>query len=61
GVASHTLMGVVPGANYSVVVTDGVVHVDQSATGNKTASPAGVLHFTLSSSPTTSKRRAVRH
>ncbi len=58
GVVSHTLMGVVPGALYSVVLTDGVVHVDQSPTGNKTASPAGVLHFTSSSSP--SRRRAVR-
>jgi len=58
GAASHTLMGVVPAALYSVVLTDGVVHVDQSVTGNKTASPAGVLHFTLSSSP--SRRRAVR-
>ena len=58
GAASHTLMGVVPGARYSVVLTGGVVHVDQSATGNKTASPAGVLYFTLSSSP--SRRRAVR-
>jgi hypothetical protein len=48
GVVSHTLMGVVPGALYSVVLTSGVVQVDQSPTGNKTASPAGVLHFTLS-------------
>ena len=51
GTVSHTPMGVVPGALYSVVLTDGVVHVDQSPTGNKTASPAGVLHFTLPSSP----------
>jgi hypothetical protein len=58
GVVTHTLMGVVPGALYSVVLTDGVVHVDQSPAGNKTASPAGVLHFTTSSSP--SRRRAVR-
>lgn len=59
GTASHTLMGVVPGSRYSVVLTGGVVHVDQSSTGNKTASPAGVLHFTLSSSP--ARRRAVKH
>ena len=59
--ASHVLMGVVPGARYSVVLTGGVVHVDQSATGNKTASPAGVLYFTLSSSSPPSRRRAVRH
>ena len=58
GVVSHTLMGVVPGALYSVVFTDGVVHVDRSSIGNETASPAGVLHFTLSSSP--SRRRPVR-
>ena len=58
--ASHTLTGVVPGARYSVTVADGVVQVEQSAGGNKTASPAGVLHFTLSpSSP--SRRRAVKH
>jgi hypothetical protein len=63
GVVFHTLMGFVPGALYSVALTGGVVHVDQSANGNKTASPAGVLHFSLSSSPTSppSKRRAVRH
>ena len=59
--ASHTLMGVVPGALYSVVLTNGVVRVDQSATGNKTASPAGVLHFTLSSSSVPSRRRSVHH
>ena len=35
--------------------------VDQSASGNKTASPAGVLHFTLSSSSPPSRRHAVRH
>jgi hypothetical protein len=60
GAGSHTLMGLVPGALYSVVQTNGIVHVDQSPTGNKTASPAGVLHFTLSSS-SPSRRRAVRH
>ena len=59
--ASHTLMGVVPGALYSVVLTNGVVHVDQSATGNKTASPAGVLHFTLSSLSIPFRRRSVHH
>jgi hypothetical protein len=59
--ASHTLMGLVPGARYSVVLTGGVVRVDQSATGDKTASPAGVLHFTLSSAPPSSRRRSVRH
>ena len=51
GAVTHTLMGAVPGALYSVVLTNGVVHVDQSVSGNKTASPAGVLRFTLSSSP----------
>ncbi|MBI4469734.1 MAG: hypothetical protein HY650_10475 [Acidobacteria bacterium] len=49
GVVSHTLMGVVPGARYSVALANGVVRVDQSPTGDKSASPAGVLHFTLSS------------
>jgi len=55
----HTLMGLVPGALYSVTLTNGVVRVDQSASGNKTASAAGVLHFTLSSSP--ARHRPVRH
>ena len=59
--ASHTLMGVVPGALYSVVLTNSVVHVDQSATGNKTASPGGVLHFTLSSLSIPFRRRSVHH
>lgn len=45
--ASHTLAGVVPGALYSVVRMSGVVQVVQSAAGNKTASPAGVLYFNL--------------
>ena len=61
GSASHTLMGFVPGALYSVVLMNGVVRVDQSASGNKTASPAGVLHFTLSSSSPPTRRRTVRH
>ncbi len=61
GAVTHTLMGVVPGARYSVTLTNAVVHADQSATGDKTASPAGVLHFTLSSSPASSRRRSVRH
>jgi hypothetical protein len=60
-VVSNTLMGVVPSARYSVTVTDGVVRVDQSASGNQTASQAGVLHFTLSSSSISpSRRRAVK-
>ena len=61
GTGSQTLMGLIPGARYSAVLTNGVVHVDQSASGNTTASPAGVLHFTLSSSPGSSRRRTVRH
>jgi len=61
GVVTHTLMGVIPGALYSVALTDGVVHVDQSPSGNQTASPAGVLRFTLSSSPASGRRRSVRH
>lgn len=62
GSATHTLLGLIPGARYAVVAADGVVRVDQSAAGNRIASPAGVLHFTLSSSsPGTSRRRAARH
>jgi hypothetical protein len=61
GTASHTLMGFVPAARYSVSQTNGVVRVDQSATGNQTASPAGVLHFTLSSSSPPTRRHTVRH
>ena len=61
GVVTHTLMGVIPGALYSVALTDGIVHVDQSASGNQIASPAGVLRFTLSSSPASGRRRSVRH
>ena len=45
--ASHTLAGVVPGARYSVARVSGVVQVVQSVSGNKTASPAGVLYFNL--------------
>jgi hypothetical protein len=61
GVVTQTLMGVIPGALYSVALTDGVVQIDQSPSGNKTASPAGVLHFTLSSSPASTRRRSVLH
>jgi hypothetical protein len=61
GVDSHTLMGLVPGALFSVALVDGVVHVDRSAAGNKTASAAGVLHFTLSSSASPARRRSARH
>jgi hypothetical protein len=61
GSASHTLTGMVPGARYSVALADGVVRVDQNAAGTRVASPAGVLHFPLSSSPSApSRRRAVR-
>lgn len=48
GTVSHTLLGVVPGARYLVGLANGVMHVDQNAAGNKTASPAGVLQFSLS-------------
>lgn len=51
GTVSHTLLGVVPGARYSVALSDGVVHVDQNPTGDMTSSPSGVLHYSLSSSP----------
>ena len=45
---THTLMGVTPGARYSVTLTSGVVQVAQNATGNVTASAAGVLFYTVS-------------
>ena len=45
GSFSHTILGVVPDAHYSAVFSSGVMHVDQSPTGDKTSSPAGVLHF----------------
>jgi len=49
GLVSHTLVGLVPNAPYSVTLTGGVVSVNQSAGGERTASPSGVLRFTLSS------------
>ncbi len=49
GLVTHTLMGMVPGAQYSVDLANGVVTVTQNAGGSRTASPSGVLHFTLSS------------
>jgi hypothetical protein len=58
--ATHTLTGLIPSARYSVSLAGGVVRIDQNATGDKTASPAGVLHFTLSSSTPPSRRRAVK-
>lgn len=61
GSASHTLMGVVPAARYSVTQTNGVVRVEQNVTGNETASAAGVLHFTLSATSSPVRRRGVRH
>lgn len=47
GQATHTLLGLVPGARYTVALSDGVVRVDQSAGGERTASPAGALSFSL--------------
>ncbi|MBS1827889.1 MAG: hypothetical protein JST93_21450 [Acidobacteria bacterium] len=47
GAITHTLMGLVPGARYTVVSTNGVIQVTQSANGDKTASAAGVLRFVL--------------
>jgi hypothetical protein len=46
GPVTHTLLGLVPGANYAVVQANDVVQVEQNVTGSRTASPAGVLHFT---------------
>ncbi len=45
GAVSHTLLGVVPGALYSAVLSSGVMNVNQSPTGDRTSSPAGVLHI----------------
>jgi hypothetical protein len=52
GLVSHTLIGLVPNAAYSVVLTAGVVNINQDAAGDRTASSSGVLRFTLSSSGT---------
>ncbi|MEO6324888.1 MAG: hypothetical protein ABIT01_05580 [Thermoanaerobaculia bacterium] len=50
---SHTLLGVVPGARYSVVSAGGVVQISQSPAGDRTASPAGVLHFSAGTAAAT--------
>lgn len=43
--SSHTLVGLVPGARYSVVLAGGVMNVNLDPAGNRTASAAGVLRF----------------
>lgn len=43
GEVLHTLLGVVPEARYTAVLTNGVMQVNQSPTGDRAASPAGVL------------------
>ncbi len=45
--ATHTLLGFVPNARYAVLYSGGVIKADLSATGNVTASGAGVLRFAL--------------
>jgi hypothetical protein len=50
GALSHTLLGVAPLTRYSVVLSGGVVRVDQSSTGDTTSSPAGVLRFSTGTS-----------
>ena len=50
GLVSHTLMGLVPDAPYSVVLNGGIVSVNQGAGGDRTTSSSGVLRFMLSSS-----------
>jgi hypothetical protein len=45
--AIHTLLGMVPGGRYSVAAAGGVVSVSAAAAGTVTASPAGVLRFSL--------------
>lgn len=47
GAISHTLLGVVPGAHYSVSFSAGVMHVDQNASGAWISSAAGALHFSF--------------
>lgn len=47
--AIHTLMGVVPNAKYAVSFANSAVTVVQDNSGNFTASPAGVLQFTVNS------------
>ncbi|MEO8672185.1 MAG: hypothetical protein ABI411_12785 [Tahibacter sp.] len=48
GTNSHTLLGMLPNARYAAVVTAGVMHVDQLASGDKIASAAGVLYISPS-------------
>ncbi|MFO0985270.1 MAG: hypothetical protein U1E76_26660 [Planctomycetota bacterium] len=45
GSVSHTLVGVVPNARYSVVLDGEVMHVDLDSAGSRISSAAGVLHF----------------
>ena len=42
---SRTLLGLVPGAHYTVVLAGGIEQVVQNPAGGWIASPAGVLHF----------------
>lgn len=42
---SRTLLGLLPNAHYTVVLSSGVEQVNQNAAGAWIASPAGVLHF----------------
>ena len=42
---SRTLLGVVPNAHYTVVLSAGVEQVNQNSAGAWVASPSGVLHF----------------
>lgn len=53
GLVTHVLTGLVPNAAYAVALNNGIVSVDQNPTGNRTASPSGVLHFQLSTVPAT--------
>lgn len=47
--AKHTMAGFVPDAKYAVTYSGGAINIVQDAGGNVTASPAGVLQFTLPS------------
>jgi hypothetical protein len=59
----HTLAGMIPGARYKVAFGGGLVQVAQNASGNFSASPAGVVRFRiadLTPTPTPSRTTTPR-
>ncbi len=48
----HTLCGMEPGGIYQVDFSNGIVSVNSSTEGNYTASPSGVLRYTINTSGT---------